>query len=115
MQHIKLQLEHHNFFCPVTGIQIMSEEEFIPSTALVFCYIDDQFIFVSNETKTVLSSMGFDIDVEPYVDQDDFEALVKKLTSCGFVLFEIIHEGIACGPISNTTYFCIDMNFKSIH
>jgi hypothetical protein len=112
MQRIELELDHHNFFCPVTGEQIMSEEDFTPSPALKICYIDDLFVYVSDDLRPLLTSKGIDVNEDPlYVDWDDFKAIQDELTSNEFVMFEITNHGIACGPVSNTSYFCIDMNF----
>lgn len=37
MQRLDLELDHHNLFCPVTGEQILFEDDFIPSPAQKFC------------------------------------------------------------------------------
>ena len=112
MQKINLELNHNNFFCPVTGTQIMSDENFIASQALKFCYIDNLFIFISDDLKPIFTSLNINVNVDPlYVDFDMFESIEDKLKSNEFILFKITNSGIACGPISTTTYYCIDMNF----
>jgi hypothetical protein len=43
MQQIELALrEDHVLFCPVTGEQVLFEDDFIPSKAMVFSYLEDE-------------------------------------------------------------------------
>ncbi len=51
MQRVELALDHHDFFCPVTGQRILGPEEFTPSpaTAFVFPTQVDEFEFVREE------------------------------------------------------------------
>ena len=42
MQTVDLVLDHYNFYCPVTGQQIMGEfDDFKPSPAMVYCFVDE--------------------------------------------------------------------------
>ena len=41
MQQVFLELEHLDFFCPVTGQRITGKEHFSPSSATMFVYIDE--------------------------------------------------------------------------
>jgi hypothetical protein len=51
MQRVELVLDHHDFFCPVTGQRILGPEEFSPSpaTAFVFPTQMDDFEFIRDE------------------------------------------------------------------
>ena len=42
MQIVELNLSHYNLFCPATGQQVLDPEQFSPSMATVFCYLDGE-------------------------------------------------------------------------
>ncbi len=112
MQKINVNLNHDNFYCPVTGIQILSAEEFNPSPALKIWYNDGFIEYLAEDFKLFLSEQGIDTSMEPLeVEYDDFENVTTKFNSNEYVLFAITRSGIACGPVSTTTFFLIDMNF----
>ena len=113
MQHIRIEPIHYNFFCPVTGARITDSEQFIPSPAHLFCYIDEGvFEHVREDFIPYIEKVGIDASsgvIE--ADWDTFEAVIQQLNDDGLVLFEITYSGMACGPVSMTAYHCIDMNY----
>jgi hypothetical protein len=112
MQRLDLELDHFTLFCPATGQQILFEDDFVPSPAQKFCYVEGYFEYADDETKGILKSIGLTIDDDNYLDWDDFERFLKELDGYNnYVLFELTYSGMACGPVSMTAYHCINMNF----
>ena len=115
MQTINLDLDHSNFFCPITGIQILSDEDFKPTPAVKFFYSDSGYLhYLSPELKDILKTLGYDeYDEDLEFDGDDFEKLVDNFKDKStWVMFAITETGIACGPVWSTVYIGIDMNQK---
>lgn len=117
MQRIHLNNNILRFYCPVTGNQILSEEDFNPSPAMLFCYNDGYLQHVDDCIYPLLEK--FDIDLkEPYMEYNDFAKLISQeinsdVLHSEVILFEITFSGIACGPSSSTTYIAIDMCYLS--
>ena len=115
MQLIELELrENHGFFCPVTGEQILYEDDFVPSMAMVFCYVDISNAFESANDWT---QKKFSVNLDnPFLNLDTFHkvlnAEVDKSENQNFVCFSITTRGMACGPTCSTVYFCFDMNYS---
>jgi hypothetical protein len=61
MKRVQLEVNHFNFFCPMTGKQISGEEHpFSPSKATVFAWVDegDGFEYARDEFKQVSDDNG---------------------------------------------------------
>jgi hypothetical protein len=113
MQRVDIEINQDNFFCPVTGVHILSAEDFNPSPALKFCFVEDSFAHITDDMKKILRGKDIDTTEDPlYLDWEDFETFINDLKSDDYVLFEITQSGIACGPVSMTSYFCIDMSYS---
>jgi hypothetical protein len=114
MERVSIELNHYNFFCPVTGERILDSEQFNPSPAQVFCYLEGEGVFeyVNPSLYPILKEIGVDTDSEYiYADWETFEKLLLKLNGINYVLFELTDRGIACGPVCMTTYHCIDWDY----
>jgi hypothetical protein len=112
MQIIDLELDHNNFFCPVTGQAIIrEEEEFRASPATVFCYLDgfSEFEFMSDEAKAIFDSLEID-EVEDN-SEDIFKRFEEEYSDNNIICFVITTRGIACGPVSFTVRIGIQMNY----
>ncbi|UAM97279.1 hypothetical protein K8354_13245 [Polaribacter litorisediminis] len=121
MQTIEInRSDVYTFFCPVTGQQILFEDDFKPSPATIFHYLDFDngfFPYANDWIKTLLTEQGVEFDDEMWVDVDDFNSLMEKLNTIeeteNHICFAITETGMACGPVSSTGYICIDMCYKS--
>ena len=112
MQIVDLDLNHDNFFCPVTGQAILrGDEEFKASPATVFCYVDEvsDFEFISDKAKAIFDSLEIDED-EDYAE-DIFKKFAAAYSEKNLVCFVITSSGIACGPFSSTVRIGIQMNY----
>jgi hypothetical protein len=124
MQAIELDFDQPNFFCPMTGRQILSEEACTPSPATVFVYIQDENVF--HFVREDLRQSAEEIETDDGDDENDgvetgpdgqprlrrpFEAMQTALPQPSVVDFVIRTCGIACGPTSLTVHIGIDMNW----
>ena len=74
MKQIELELDHVNFYCPVTGEQIVSSELCTPSPATAFIYLDEIGDFVEineefaeiNEKIIEKKTRSIDIAIMPF-------------------------------------------------
>lgn len=85
MQIIEVNLiDGYPFYCPVTGQQILTEDDFIPSPAMVFCYVQNESVFeyLNDEAKQVFGEQLKEnyLDFEKY-DKIIYELLSNELTS----------------------------------
>jgi len=114
MQTVELSLDHPFLFCPVTGQLIVNGEDSFESPALAFCYIPEieEFNCIKPEIKEIYDKCVLleNIDNDIYA----FDIFLEKMrTFENYVLFQITTQGFACGPISETIYYCFNMNYTS--
>lgn len=109
MQSVELDLSHHNFFCPITGQAILSDEHFEPSEATLFAFLDDvgDFVFIRSDLETKCQQLEKDDDTT--IDQFLCE-LLESVDSANLVCYSITTRGIACGPVSSTIRIAVDMD-----
>ena len=117
MKHVELSLSHFEFYCPVTGQQIQGEDHgFTPSRATAFCFLGETCDFeyaaewVMETYEQCLASVD---DDEWNKDYTAFERMIGEKTAGldNLVCFSVTTSGIACGPVSSTVHFCIDMDY----
>ena len=128
MQIVPLELSHNTFFCPVTGVQLLSPDDYHCSAATLFHFIDMEgghLVDPKPEIEVLYNEALEDINKGLYKDYDfryhysleakAFEILVyeKLKQENNYVLFEICTTGFTCGPKSSTVYIGIDMNYQS--
>ena len=109
MQEVELILYHLNFYCPVTGQQIVDSEFHEPSPATVFTYLDElgEFQDIDPEFRDVFDSIEKkDGDCADNI----FAKLKERITNEAIVCFTITFRGMACGPVATTVRIGIDMN-----
>lgn len=112
MQQIELNLSHHDFYCPVSGKQIVgTETPFEPSEATLFCFLDEirEFQYAEKWIEDLYN------DYMEQTDNDHLEAfdeLLHAISKKHFnaICFSITTSGMACGPVSSTVHFGIDMD-----
>ncbi len=115
MQHVQLDLSHDNFYCPVTGFHMLSEEHYEASPATLFVYVEDagEFEWYSQELEELEST----VNTEEIVDEcaDGLSEVERFLLAIqdkpNLVVFTITTSGIACGPVSSTVHIGIDMDY----
>jgi len=114
MQTVRLELDHANFYCPVTGKLITNHEVFQASPATVFTFVSDVGEF--GQITPELQELWDSVEAEAEADEDDFamdlfEKFAEKIKDDAIVCFEITTFGMACGPVSSTVRIAINMNY----
>jgi hypothetical protein len=110
MQLVNVNIDHHDFYCPVTGRQILGGELYEPSPATVMTYLDDVSVimYADEEMQPKLSSLGLAVDDDAEPEQLETLGLEDNI-----VCYKISTWGMACGPCSSTVRIFIDMNYEN--
>jgi hypothetical protein len=114
MQIVKLELPHDNFYCPVTGAMICNgyeANEEVPSLKAIWVdqAIEDPMINdpqLEKDWEKVLEKFYSEEEMNEY---EEHEIFLKNYNKPNWVVFKITTCGIACGPVSGTAWFVIDM------
>lgn len=110
---VTLDLDHFNFYCPVTGHAMSGGTEFSASPATAFVYLDEigEFISTSSEVESVIN----EIDPANNLYGDEiFPKLSEYLQNPSLTCFVLNVHGVACcGPMSSTVRIGINMNYQS--
>lgn len=109
MQELDLHLSHLLFYCPVTGKQILFEDDYIPSPATMYTNLQDHscFQFVHESLMPLIDKLGLSTEHTDLDQYDEFKKTLKKQTN--FVLFSVSNGGGPCLTISD---HCIDMDYR---
>ena len=105
MQQINLRLDHVNFYCPVTGQQILGPDTIEASPATVFIFQDAtrQFAYISD----YLSEFQTQVDNGTALSKgSQFHEAIKRITN--LVVFDLTVNN---GDFSPAVRVGIDMNF----
>ena len=115
MKQIQLDLAHFNFFCPVTGHQIQSEENFDPSPASLYCYLEEEENFQFINESIIRDLKEFDLYYHgkiAYMDLENFKSFLKnKILPDVYLNFEIRHLAPA-SVLDHNVHHCIDMGYE---
>lgn len=105
MQQISLKLDHGNFFCPVTGQQILSPEtmEASPATAFIFLDATSQLVHTSDYLSEFQNHMD---NGTAFSKGSQFHEAIKRITN--LVVFAVTVNN---GDFSPAVRVGIDMNF----
>jgi len=112
MQIVSLDLNHFDFFCPVTGTRILGAGEgFIPSAAAKgswYSEIIEEPEICDSKLRSLWDSYVEKQDQDDeFYDANEFFTAINEPT---WVAFEITTSGMACGPVSSTAWVVIDMD-----
>jgi hypothetical protein len=112
MKIIELNLKHENFYCPVSGM----------------C-LQDETMGYADEAPSVVGFWIGEVVEEPVIKNAKLEAawevfhrndrlsfqlttFLSKYQNDDWVVFELTTSGIACGPLSSTIWYVIDMSWE---
>lgn len=113
MQIIDLDLSHDNFYCPATGHHIVGPQHYEASPALVgmwHCEVLEEPEIQDAALETSYKEYLKQIEKEEeWPEMDEFLA---SFESPNFVAFKITTHGIACGPVSSTVWYVINMDYE---
>ena len=103
-----------DFFCPVTGAQILGPDFFHPSPATVFTFSPEagDFDSIDEHYRAIWD------DIEDRFGEEEFgDELWKRFCRQlneqypNLLVFGFTSHGFACGPVSNTIYIAIDFAY----
>lgn len=103
-----------DFHCPKTGKMILGPDYFEVSDATAFCYSPEanDFESIADEYQPLWQKIE-----EQYGEEEFGDELFKRFCDAllkdhpNLVIFGFTTHGIACGPVSNTIYVCIDFAY----
>lgn len=112
MQLVNVNIDHHDFYCPVTGRQILGGDLYEPSPATVMTYLDDisMIMQANDEMLPKLNLMGLDVEEEAELEQLDTLGMKDNI-----VCYKISTCGMSCGPVQSSVRIIIDMNYINYH
>jgi hypothetical protein len=119
MNYNTLDLDHFNFFCPATGVQILGDElcdDSVPS--LMGYWVDLSFedpVLKNPDLHAAwesFSSAYAEENEEDSPGHEDLTAFLKVYDAPNWAVFEITTSGMACGPVSSTVWLVIDLNVE---
>ena len=118
MKYIKLDLSHDNFYCPATGVHIQGNNHFEPeASSLKGYWISDVGLeepaFNDKKFEDGWATFSKKFSDDEGIGWEDLEKFLNEYDEPNYVAFEITTGGIACGPISSTVVFVINMDADS--
>jgi hypothetical protein len=103
-----------DFYCPKTGKMILGPDYFEVSEASAFCYSPEanDFELIADEYQPLWQKIEAQYGEEELGD-DVFNRFCGDLLKehPNLVIFGFTTRDIACGPVANTIYVCIDFAF----
>lgn len=113
MQKITLELNSINFYCPATGQQVMSIDDFNPSPALLFSYLEGNMT-LDNTTDEIENLFNTCLNEADSLDKySNFDHAFKKLIDEKFaheknyILFSIYSD-------RDVFHMAFDMNYAAV-
>ena len=103
-----------DFYCPKTGKRIRGPDYFEVSDATTFCFSPEagDFDSLAEEYQPLWKRIE-----EQYGEEELGNELFKQFCDAllnkhaNLVIFGFTTHGIACGPVCNTIYVCIDFAY----
>ncbi len=110
LQHIDINSSTDNFYCPVTGQQLLHPEYFDPSSALIFNYFDDykEFDEATPEIRKLYEESLEESGTENQLNLKPFQVLINeklKKYRDRYLLIEM-------GDIFNNHFYCFDLLYN---
>lgn len=107
MQEVSFNLEFENFYCPVTGRQVLDPGQFNHSPAMVFAFVGLENTFEYLRDNFVEKFVGeFNDETKHY---ENYEKLTQKIL-VNERNYLLISNGFAR---TGTASFCFDMEYKN--
>jgi len=107
MTEITLNREFEEFYCPITGKQVLLPDDFLPSPALMFIYVEEiqGFVYTAKEIRTNFPEY-FDVEGES-VNGDILYEILKRKFYIGSDKILITYG------IGETATMCFDMAYEA--
>jgi hypothetical protein len=117
MNYNELILDHYNFFCPATGVQILGEEHCDETAKSLkahwVCEALDEPVINDPKLEEAWAqySKKFESENEDEtVGAEELESFLRNYSAPNWSVFEIITRSMSCGPISSTVWLVVDLN-----
>jgi len=109
-----LEISDYKMFNPNNNDVIVDQKLNEKSASLIAYWIDEVFLepFINNSKlekswEDFLAKYEEENDGDlPYLD--DLVKFLEEYNSSEWIVYAITESGIACGPVSNTTWFVVD-------
>ena len=111
MKIIKLEHGHWNFFCPVTGRAVYAEDGTIQAKTFRGGWhheVPDEPLNLAAELQE--SWLVYVKQVEDDGGDLDITVFLENVEQPGWIAFEVVSYGMACGPICETTWTVLDLS-----
>lgn len=111
MQIIAVERWDNRFFCPVTGQAVVSEfgEIQAPTVRGVWANeVPDEPMELAPELQTAWDAYTDGLDPDDF--DIDIDAFLASVDHDGWVAFRVTSHGMACGPVSQTAWFVLDLS-----
>ena len=117
MNYNELELDHYNFFCPVTGVQILGESHCDESVRSLKAHWVNEAM-----DEPVIRDPGLEAAWAQFLEEfeqdedggflmcDDLKKFLTNYVAPNWSVFEITTSGMSCGPTSSTVWLVIDLN-----
>lgn len=103
-----------DFYCPMTGEQILGSDFFHPSAATVFTFSPEAGVFdsIAAPYRAVWDEIEEQYGGEEF-GSDLWNRFCERLGGehPNVLVFGFTSHGIACGPVSNTIFVAIDFAY----
>jgi hypothetical protein len=105
-----------SFYCPITGQMLFNKYDSEESDAVEFAYLWDisEFVLIKPEYEALYAACEEEENENSNEQRCAYEIFLDKLKDKeDFVLFSFTSSGMACGPVSSTVDYCINMAYKA--
>lgn len=111
MKIFEIDLSHETFYCPVTGMCLQTDTEgFADEVPSVMGYWIGEVV-----EEPMIKDENLQEAWDMFLENGSSDSLPAKFLSGynnpNWVVFELTTSGIACGPMSSTIWYVIDLNF----
>jgi hypothetical protein len=127
VQYVELDLQHQNFYCPATGACLCHDDpdkvEFLESpmdapscqafwVGEVLHESMDESDFKDEAFRQAWTKFEEQFE-EDYWGIDELRDFLKSYPAENWATYEITTSGMACGPVSSTVWWVLDMDYVS--
>ena len=113
MNYCSFNLSHFNLFCPATGQVICSPTEMNEKAKSLRGFwiseVLDEPVIPDPKLKKVWAKLVRGVDL---VDRTSLEKLLREYPEPNWCTFEVSTSGMACGPVSTTAWFVLDLDVE---
>ena len=106
--------DYGTFYCPMTGAFLFNQYDSGDSDAVEFAFLWDisEFVSIKPEYEELYAQCEAE-EEEMEMQKSAYEIFLEKLSQRNeLLIFSFESHGMACGPVSSTVDYCINMAYK---